>query len=338
MSRLTLSLLATALFAGSAVAQIPKADLRVADHYPVNASTANYTIKFFMDTVREASGGAVTFEYYPSEQLGKARDMLALTQQGVTDIGFIAPAYVSDKMPLSGVAELPGTFSGSCQAVAAYWKLAKDGILEEREFKPSGIHPLFAYLLQPYQIMTRRPFADSAGLRGLKLRSGGPAMDVTIRHLNATPIRLGGADVYSALSRGTIDGVVFPIAALKEFKLDELLQAGTLGENFGGFASVYAISQKRWDALPEAVRKMLADAGEKTVQHACKMLEAEEQPAVDALAKAGLPLRRLAPADHARVQDELRPVQSEWAKGLDARGLPGSDVLKAFLAAMPPAS
>ena len=122
-------LLAGALLATAAAAQGSKVTLRVADHYPTNASTANYTIKFFMDTVRQASGGSVDFEYYPSEQLGKARDMLALTQQGVTDIGFVAPAYVSDKMPLSAVAELPGTYTGSCQAV--------DGILEACQ----GRHP-----------------------------------------------------------------------------------------------------------------------------------------------------------------------------------------------------
>lgn len=322
---------------GAGAADIPKTSLRVADHYPVNASTAGYTIKFFMDRVRESSHGAITFEYYPSEQLGKARDMLALTQQGVTDIGFIAPAYISDKMPLSGVAELPGTFSGSCQAVTAYWKLAKDGILTEREFKPNGIRPLFAYLLQPYQVFTRNSFASVADWRGLKLRSGGPAMDVTVRHLGASPIRLGGADVYAALSRGTIDGIVFPLAAVQEFKLQELLKQGTLHENFGGFASVYAISEKRWQALSPPVQELLTQAGEETVAQACKMLEQEEAPAVGSLRQAGIAMQPLSAGDHEHVHEALEPVQQEWAAGLDARGLPGTEVLKAFLAALPQA-
>ena len=182
-------------------------------------------------------------------------------------------------------------------------------------------------------MLTRRPLAGVDGLRGLKLRSGGPAMDVTVRHLGATPIRLGGADVYSALSRGTIDGVVIPLAAVSEFKLQELLKSGTLGENLGGFASVYAIS----DPLPQAVRDILTDSGEKTVLHACQSLEQEEAPAVDGLRKAGLDLQPLSPEDHAKVQADLKPVQAEWAAGLDARALPGTQVLQAFLAALPPA-
>jgi hypothetical protein len=39
--------------------------------------------------------------------LGKAKDLLALTQAGVIDIAYVAPGFVSDKMPLSVVAELP---------------------------------------------------------------------------------------------------------------------------------------------------------------------------------------------------------------------------------------
>ena len=171
---------------------------------------------------------------------------------------------------------------------------------------------------------------------GLKLRSGGAAMDVTVRHLGATPIRLGGADVYAALSRGTIDGIVFPLAAVQEFKLQDLLKAGTLEENFGGFASVYAISDKRWNELPDSVRTLLQQAGEQTIQHACKLLEAEEDPAVASLRAAGVALQPLSPADHAKVKDALRPVQAEWAQALDARGLPGSEVMRDFLAALPP--
>jgi hypothetical protein len=49
-----------------------------------------------------------TGSHYPAQQLGKATDMLKLTQTGVADIGYVAPAYASDKMPVSEVAILPG--------------------------------------------------------------------------------------------------------------------------------------------------------------------------------------------------------------------------------------
>lgn len=64
--------------------------------------------KFFMDRATELSKGRIKFEWYPAEQLGKAKDMLALVQTGVADMADVVPGYVPDKLPLSGVAELPG--------------------------------------------------------------------------------------------------------------------------------------------------------------------------------------------------------------------------------------
>jgi len=64
-------------------------------------------LKPWMDEVTRRTNGAVVFQHYPNQQLGKAADLLRLTQTGVVDIGYIAPSYVSDKMPVSEVAQLP---------------------------------------------------------------------------------------------------------------------------------------------------------------------------------------------------------------------------------------
>ena len=160
-------------------------------------------------------------------------------------------------------------------------------------------------------------------------------MDITIRRLSAVPIRMGGPDVYSALSRGTIDGIVFPLSPVLEFKLQEQLKAGTIGENFGGFATTYSMSERRWNALPEDLRQIMTKAGEEATRHACAMLDRDNGPAEDVLRKAGLAMAELPAADHAAISELLKPVQTDWATSVDARGLPGSETLKAFLAAIP---
>ena len=42
--------------------------------------------------------------------------MLQLATTGVADITYVVPSYVSDKMPLMTVSELPGMAATSCQA------------------------------------------------------------------------------------------------------------------------------------------------------------------------------------------------------------------------------
>jgi len=102
---------------GVAHAQDKKLVLRVADSFPPGHAIPDYATKWWMDAVTKATQGAVEFEYYPAEQLGKAKDLLALTQSGVADIAYVGPSYVSDKMPLSAVSQLPGMFTSACVSV-----------------------------------------------------------------------------------------------------------------------------------------------------------------------------------------------------------------------------
>src|SRR6202047_2072255 len=95
--------------------------LRVADSFPKGHYLVKLILEPWMEEVKKRTHNAVSFEHYSAQQLGKAADMLKLTQTGVADIGYIAPAYVSDKMPVSEVAMLPGEFEHSCQGTLAYW-------------------------------------------------------------------------------------------------------------------------------------------------------------------------------------------------------------------------
>ena len=82
--------------------------LVVADSYPVSHPASRDGIVHFTDRVRELTGGALDVEYYPSEQLGKSTDYVKLVASRAVDIGVVSPPYLSDKLPLSNVGDLPG--------------------------------------------------------------------------------------------------------------------------------------------------------------------------------------------------------------------------------------
>ena len=155
--------------------------LRVADSFPKGHYLVKLILEPWMEEVKKRTSNAVTFEHYPAQQLGKAADMLKLTQTGVADIGYVAPAYVSDKMPVSEVAMLPGAFEHSCQGTLAYWKLARNGVIAEQDYAGNHIRLLLAVSLPQYRIFTvKQPVKDVADVTGLKLRSTGGAQDLKI--------------------------------------------------------------------------------------------------------------------------------------------------------------
>ncbi|HMM70849.1 MAG TPA: TRAP transporter substrate-binding protein DctP, partial [Rhodocyclaceae bacterium] len=229
-----------------ALAQDKKLTLRVADSFPQGHYLSRYATKPWMEQVTALTKGQVQFEHYPAEQLGKAKDLLSLTINGVTDIGYVGPSYVSDKMPLSAVAQLPGSFSTSCEGTLAYWKIARDGVLAQKEFAPNGVRLLFTVVLAPYQVgTTKQKIEGMKSIEGLKIRSTGGALDVVVRKMKAVPVNIPAPEVYEAMSRGTVDGGVLPFSSLFPYELHKLLKYSTVGENLGSFVANYVISESR---------------------------------------------------------------------------------------------
>src|SRR5690606_28964226 len=151
--------------------------LRIGDSFPVGHYISENMTKVWMEEVKKASNGEVDFEYFPAEQLGKAKDLLSLTQSGVMDIGYVGASYVSDKLPLSSVGEMPEAFTTSCQGTKAFWQIAKPGgALDQAEFAPNGVRVLMVMVLPPYQVFTsNREISGLDSLKGLKIRSTGGA-------------------------------------------------------------------------------------------------------------------------------------------------------------------
>ncbi|GMV56417.1 MAG: hypothetical protein AMXMBFR6_22220 [Betaproteobacteria bacterium] len=323
------------LAVGVAHAQDKKLVLRVADSFPPGHAIPDYATKWWMDAVTKATQGAVEFEYYPAEQLGKAKDLLALTQSGVADIAYVGPSYVSDKMPLSAVSQLPGMFTSACVGTSAYWKLAKDGVLRTQEFATNGIRPLFAFVAPPYQVFTTKRRPDVLkNMEGMKLRTTGGAMDLMARKLKAVPVQMAPPDMMESLTRGTIDGGVLAVTSVIAYDFTRAVRYATIGENFGSFVGTYSISEAKWQKLPANVQKAMLELGEQAVQRTCQLMDKNEETLFEKARQAGVSLLRLPEAEHKELAHLFDSLAKEWAEGLDRRGKPGTETLKAYRAAM----
>ncbi len=324
---------ATLCAPGFAVAQ---AKIKVADSFPVGHYLPKYFTTPMMERLKaDPAAKGIEFEYYPAEQLGKAKDMLSLTQSGLVDIAYVGPGFVSDKMPLSVVAELPLPYTGSCQATLAYWNLAKPGgLLDKKEFAPNGVRLLFTIVLPPYQVITRKPFANLKDLEGMKVRASGSAKELLLKKLKAVPVLMPTPEVYESLSRGTIDGVLFPFNSLAPYEVDKLSKTGTIGSNFGSYVANWVISEKRFQALPATLQNDLTAMGDEFTRNVCKKVEQDEAADVEKTRAAGVKLTPLSAADQQALEPIAAQVATEWAQNLDRRGKSGTEVLNAFKAGL----
>jgi TRAP-type C4-dicarboxylate transport system substrate-binding protein len=314
-----------------------KITLRLADSLPSGHVIHELVAKPFMELVTKATNGQVTFQHFPSEQLGKAKDMAQLTALGVADLAYIVPSYSSDKLPLTAVAELPGIFDTECQGSLAFYKISHNGgILETREFTPNGLRPLVTIALPAYQIQlaTSRVVKTAKDLEGLKIRTTGGAMDLMMRAIGGVPVRMAAPEIYESLTRGTLDGVIFSYQSSVSYDFGKIMKSGTERLNFGTAILTYSMGEAKFKSLPENVREALVDAGEQTTRESCKRFEDGEGAATEKMKAQGMKVIAFG-ADDSKVFDAaFKNVAEEWVRDIDKRGKPGTEVFKTFTEAL----
>ena len=306
--------------------------LRVADYLPVGHFVAEFATRVWMDDVVARTNGKVNFDYFPAEQLGKSKDLLSLTQSGVTDVGMVSPSLITDKLPLSIVAEHPLDFSSSCEGTAAYWPLAKEGgLLDRSEFEPLGVQALFVLVTTPYQLyMTDDPITGIEAVHGKKIRIIGGAKVLIAKQLGAVPVQIASPELMEALSRGTVDGMMLSPPSVVTYGFENNVRYATRTENFGNFVITYMISREKLRSLPPDVRQALLDAGDAVTRSSCGKTDLDAIRSTEQIGAAGVEFMDLEPDAHDALVAAMSSLNQRWAADLDRRGKPGTAVLEAF--------
>lgn len=303
--------------------------LRVADSFP---ATHPYSIntKKWLDLVSEKTGNAVTFKYFPAEQLAKSADLLDAAQNGIADIVYAPPLYLSDRLPLSTVTALPmvGNVTDQQKLNNAFNTLALD-TLNTDEIDGLGVRAIRTLVTAPYQIMGRKDkFETLDQLAGHKLRSSGGVQERSVKALGAVPVAIPAPDLYPALQRGTVDGTLFNLPTAAGYKLQEQLTWSTDNINLGLFPVLYVINSGVWQKLPKDIQSALVDASRDVVADVVKAEQTQIQIVADGLKSNGGGLYDIGPEQFKLWDQQLRPVRDAWVKNLAGQGKPADAVLK----------
>ncbi len=316
--------------AGSASAEM----LKFAFDFPQNHWLWEHGGKPFSEAVTAGTGGKVTFVPFPSGQLGK--ETVSAIESGLAETGIVVPSYEPAKLPLTSVFELPGFHSTACEGTAKAWHLLQPGgPVYEAEFKPQGLVPLYVNVLAPYQLVTTSKRVEAIGdVAGLKIRANGTAQDKTARALGAVPVTVSSTEFYDSLTRGTVDGGLWPIGSTKQGGLDSVIHHTVRGPQLGGGVTVFAVGERVWEGLDPATQQVMRDAGQKVQAELCAYLDAQEKSVTDELvAKGSLEVVDLSSTELESWNEKVATVGTDWAKELDSTGRPGTTTLDAYRAA-----
>nr|PZN82531.1 MAG: hypothetical protein DIU57_11515 [Pseudomonadota bacterium] len=309
-------------------------ELRFADSFPVQHFLSREGMVYFMNRATELSGGKIKWTHFPAEQIAKADGILQAIRTNRVDAGYIGPGYVSDRMPLANVAQLPGLASSATQASKAFYKVVMEGSIRE-EYKANGLVPLLAVVLPPYQLVLKNgPARNLEEIKGLRLRSAGGSMNLTATAIGATYVAMPAPEMYLAMERGVIDGTFLAFNSVKPYNVHEIAKAISTNGSFGSFAISAAINERTFNKLDPELQKVLLQAGQEASKHLIEYMEAEVEGLLKEFKEKGIELYAFEEADLKAINERLSTVADEWVARMEERKLDGRKVLEEYKAAL----
>lgn len=276
----------------------------------------------WMKFVEEKSGGRIKIKPNWSGGLLSSDESMTELRHGVADIGLITPIYVKGGAHLLRIQT--GFYTGARtieDQVALYRCMAAEEPQFDRELEGLRVLAVQGGVL-PGIITRNKPIHKLDDLKGLRLRAPTELLTI-LRTLGADPVNMPMGDVYSALAKGVIDGVVAPPDTFQSLHFAEVARYFVSIDIPRGAYPARAISERKWQSLPPEAREALSEGI--AVWEAA--LADENRKAVDIgrdiAVKAGVTFTAIGPEDQARFDAAYTQGAADSVKQLERFGIDG---------------
>jgi TRAP-type C4-dicarboxylate transport system substrate-binding protein len=272
--------------------------------------------------VEQQSNGTLRIQPYWSGSLLSSENAMPELRHGVADVGLITPIYARGGTHL--IRAQAGFYGGAttfAQQVALYRCLEAAEPQFARE-----LHGLKVLAVQggnlPVIITRDRAVKSLVDLRGMRLRAPSELLAV-LEHLGADPVDMPMRDVYSALAKGVLDGVVAPMDTFKSLHFAEVAHfVTTLAIPRGAYAA-RAMDERRWQALSDEHRRILQRSIEVWEQSLARELLVANAVGEQAARQEGVVFNHFSPEDQAKFDEVYARDGETRAAALKRYGIDG---------------
>lgn len=274
--------------------------------------------------IEKRTNGKVKITYFPGGTLTPAAQTYENVVKGIADIGFSVFGYARGRFPMISLLDGPLGYKNGVQATKLINEFYK-------KFKPKeldDVHVLYLHAHGPGILHTKKPVNKLEDLKGMKIRAQGTVVPI-VQALGGAPVGTSMPETYDALRTGVVDGAMSPQEALEGWKWGEIVKYTT--QNFGSAytATMFVVMNKsKWDSLPPDVQKVFTDVSAEWVDKQGKLWDEIDESGYKWSASKGHQVIKLSKEEDARWAEKVKPVYTDYAKSLNAKGLPGDEALK----------
>ncbi len=330
-----------AVAASTAVAQ-QEITLTVAAGQPLRAmNPLNLVSEFYVPEVNrriEEAGLDIKInwkEAYAGSLL-KPTFVLQGVSDGVADIGFEPTIFHPDKLPLEQVSFMtPFTTTDVVLVGKTIQKLHDTIPAFNEQYDKFGVVWLAGATFDSYELFTTFPVQEFEEINGKKISTAGAALQ-WLRGTGATPVESNMTLYYNNAQTGVIDGfIIFP-SSIPGMKYPEAAPYVTKVGFGAQYAAALIVNKGVYEGLPPELQTILLEAAQAWTAEADAAQQGIYEAAYGSVPEqfAGAEIFELPREEQMKWASAMPNVAKEWAERIDAAGLPGTEVLGAYMEEM----
>ena len=281
------------------------------------------------ETIEEESGGRIAVEVYPAMQLGgRASDLVQQMEDGVVDIIWTLPGFTPGRFPAAQGLELPFMNTGKSATMSP---AAMEFILGHLDDEFEGIKVIAVHATDGALVHTiDEPIETLGDFEGKRLRVAGRFIGEAVKGLGATPVGIAFPEVYEALSRNQVDGMLINWAITQPMRFYEVTNYHT-DEPLYQSMLMTLMSQDSYDALPEDLQAVIdQNSGVAYATRMGEIWDTATEPARQAAIENGNTVVTISDAERERWKGAVEPAYDAWIETMNQQGYDGEALFEAL--------
>lgn len=279
------------------------------------------------EEVKAASNGALTVRIFPAMQLGGTPPgLIDQIRNNIANVGWSVAGYNAAQFPRTMMLELPGLTESPNHLTRMAYALY-DPYLQP-DFK--DVLPLVFWSNDSLILMTRdKPIRTLDDMKGMKIRVASAGQTELIKALGGVAVSMPVTQMYTALERGVVDGVMLGASGIFDFKLDEVARYFTTNAPLGRSPFYIAMNRKAYEGLTPEEKKIIdKTTGEALGLKAGMAYEKHGEKAIEQLRKSDKhEVIVLVDEEKQRWRKAVTPMIEGWVDTATKAGLPAREML-----------
>ncbi len=281
--------------------------IKIAHGLDVNHSVHKAMLELGKD-LKQRSGGKMTLEIYPNQQLGTERECLELLQIGSLDMTKVSVGVMENFAPKMKVFGIPFLFRDKAHSFKVLDGPVGKKILDDGE--KYWLKGLAYYDAGSRSFYTKeKPINVPEDLKGLKIRVMESVTAINmVKDFGGSPTPISWGELYTSLQQGVVDGAENNPPSFYLSRHYEVCKYYSLDEHTV-LPDVLVIGTQLWDNLSPQEKKWLQESVDKSVVYQRKLWAEAEAEAIEEVKKAGVTIIN---PDKTLFKEKIKDIYQEY--------------------------